>query len=157
MTRGESDINISAEAFDPDAALAQFRARNDAAGAIVLFLGQVRSEDHSVDTLELEHYPGYTEKCVADIACAAKQRWSLDDVLIIHRTGRLSPAEPIVLVAAASAHRRDAFDAADFMMDYLKSEAPFWKKEFRGGESHWIEPRDQDYKDKARWREQEED
>jgi len=157
MTRRENDTRISAEPFDPDTALSAFRAHNRAVGAIVSLLGQVRSEDDGVDALELEHYPGHTEKCVADIARAAGERSSLDGILIIHRTGRMPPAEPIVLVAAASAHRRDAFEAADFMMDYLKLEAPFWKKEFRSGASHWIEPPDQDYKDKARRRPQKED
>lgn len=145
-------IDILEMTFDPDAALAKFRARNQNAGAVVSFLGQVRSEGDNVDALELEHYPGYTEKYVHAIARTAFDRWALDDLYVIHRVGRMAPGEAIVLVATASAHRRAAFEATDFMMDYLKSEAPFWKKEIRGGVSHWIEPRCEDYQDKARWR-----
>lgn len=145
-------IKILETEIDPDISLAEFRARNHHAGAIVSFIGQVRDEDNKVDALELEHYPGYTERCVNDIAEAAFQRWELDDLLVIHRVGRMAPGEAIVLVAAASVHRRTAFETTDFMMDYLKSEAPFWKKEVRNGASCWIEPRKEDYHDKARWR-----
>ena len=146
-------IEVVEKAFEPNASLAAFSEQNSQAGAIVSFLGQVRNDDQEVDALELEHYPGYTEKHIEEIAKTARERWRLDDLLIIHRIGRMTPGDAIVLVAAASAHRRDAFEATDFVMDYLKSDAPFWKREVRGQNSQWIEPREQDYQDIARWRE----
>ena len=145
-------IEVVENAFDPNASLAAFSAKNSHAGAVVSFLGQVRNDDQEVDALELEHYPGYTEKQIEEIARAAMERWRLDDLFIVHRTGRMVPGDAIVLVAAASTHRRDAFEATDFVMDFLKSDAPFWKREVRGRNSQWIEPREQDYQDIARWR-----
>jgi molybdopterin synthase catalytic subunit len=147
------DIRILAEPFDPDAALAAFRQRLEMAGAMTSFLGQVRptADGAAVGTLELQHYPGQTERGIDDMLTAAEQRWPLEAALVIHRVGSMQPREPIVLVAAASAHRRAAFEAADFLMDYLKSRALFWKSETTANGKAWIEPRDEDYADAARW------
>jgi molybdopterin synthase catalytic subunit len=143
---------VTAETFDPLAEAARFAERHRGAGAIVSFLGEVRGEEGSIEALVLEHYPGFTEKRIEEIADLAKTRWPLVGIRIVHRVGALAPGEPIVFVAAASAHRRAAFETVDFLMDYLKSEAPFWKKEVAGGGAHWVDPREDDAKDKARWR-----
>jgi molybdopterin synthase catalytic subunit len=148
------DIRIAPQAFDPDATLADFRAANAAAGAIAIFLGQVRGENGRAARLELEHYPGFTEDAVAATARQAVARFALESLLVVHRVGALFPGEPIVLVAAAARHRRDAFAGAEFMMDHLKTDAPFWKREIApGGRARWIEPRAEDRRDRARWRE----
>ena len=145
------DIEICAQPFDPDSAGAAFRRANAHAGAIVTFLGQVRNEDGAVSALTLEHYDGLTQIEISKIASEAAARWSVDAIMIRHRVGDMAPGEPIVLVAAAAPHRRNAFETADFLMDYLKSAAPFWKKETRGRDEQWIEPRAQDLADRARW------
>ena len=148
------EARIAPEPFDPDAESRRFRARNPQAGAIAVFLGQVRGEMGRAAGLELEHYPGFTESVVAASAAGARARFRLDDLLVLHRVGALQPGEPIVLVAAAARHRRDAFDAAEFMMDHLKTRAPFWKREIApDGASTWIEPRPEDRRDLARWME----
>ncbi len=149
-------ITVSADVFDPGAVLSEFERRCKGAGAIVSFLGKVRdlAGDMQVDALFLEHFAGVTEQSIAEIDAASRKRWAIDDTLIMHRVGRLGPDEPIVMVCVAAAHRRDAFEAADFLMDYLKTEALFWKKELRKDGEAWIEPREQDYKDAARWREE---
>ncbi|WP_425409056.1 molybdenum cofactor biosynthesis protein MoaE [Hyphococcus sp.] len=148
-------IKITDKPFDPGAEVANFERAAKGAGAVVSFLGKVREEANSekVTSLFLEHYPGVTENSIAKIETAAQKRWAIKNTLIIHRVGALTPGEPIVMVCVASAHRRDAFEAADFLMDYLKTEAMFWKKEIRGASEAWIEPRDEDYKDAQRWRE----
>ncbi len=147
-------IRVSEEPFDPGAELTAFERAADGAGAVASFTGKVRARAASgaVNTLYLEHYPGLTEKSIAAIEAEARERWALEHVNIIHRIGRLNPGDPIVMVCVSSAHRRDAFEAADFLMDYLKTEALFWKKEITSGDEAWIEPRDQDYQDAARWR-----
>lgn len=146
-------IRVSENPFDPGAELSAFEKRAPDAGAVVSFLGKVRgtADVGNVDALHLEHFPGVTERSIAEIELKARQRWAIGEALIIHRVGKLAPGEPIVMVCVASAHRREAFEAADFLMDYLKTEAVFWKKEIRDGEEAWIEPRDADYKDAARW------
>jgi len=144
-------VLISDQGFDPEDAHKRFRQEMSGAGAIVAFTGLVRA-DEDVSQLSLSHYPGFTEKEVERIAGEAVTRWQLDGVSVIHRVGNMQPDEPIVFVATASAHRRQAFEAADFIMDYLKSDAPFWKKEYMNGTGEWIEPRSEDYKDKERWR-----
>jgi len=144
-------IAIIDRVFDPEKTHLEFRRALSNSGAVVAFTGLVRS-DGDVSALSLSHYPGFTEKEVGRIAQEAVTRWKLDGVHIIHRVGEMAPGEPIVFVATASAHRRQSFEAADFIMDYLKSDAPFWKKEYRGESAEWIEPRDQDYTDKDRWR-----
>ncbi len=147
-------IRVCEESFDPGAELSAFEKSAQGAGAVVSFVGKVRGAAGAEDVkaLYLEHYPGVTERSISDIEAEARQRWPIDDALIIHRVGEMKPGEPIVMVCVASAHRREAFEAADFLMDYLKTEAMFWKKEVRDGGEAWIEPRDADYKDAARWR-----
>lgn len=148
-----TDIRITAQAFDPEAELAAFRTSLDQAGALVSFTGMVRpsSEGGEVSILSLQHYPGMTERGIGEVVTGAASRWPLEAVLVIHRVGDMAPHEPIVLVAAASAHRRAAFEAADLLMDFLKSRALFWKSETGAQGRQWIEPRDEDYVDAARW------
>lgn len=145
-----ADVRLLTAGFDPAAELAAFTARHGGAGGVVSFLGQVRDGD-GVEALELRHFEPLTKPGMEDLARSALSRWTLDGLLILHRAGRMLPGEPIVLVAAAARHRRDAFAAADFAMDHLKSESWFWKREQRGGIWHWIEPRAEDYADMARW------
>lgn len=142
---------ITDSAFDPEAALRDFRMAQTGAGAVVSFTGLVRDEGARVSTLSLSHYPGMTEAEIARTAKQAEARWDLSGWQIIHRVGDMPPHTPIVFVATASAHRRSAFEAADFLMDYLKSDAPLWKSETRDGRRAWIEPKASDYDDKARW------
>ena len=148
-------IRINEAPFDPTAALKDFEARAGDVGAVATFLGKVRgrADAEKVDALYLEHYPGVTEKSIREIEAEARRRWRVVDLLIIHRVGRMVEGEAIVLVCAAAAHRRDAFDAVDFLMDYLKTKALFWKKEIRKTREIWVEPRAEDYKDAARWME----
>ncbi|MBK6800755.1 molybdenum cofactor biosynthesis protein MoaE [Novosphingobium sp.] len=145
-----ADVRLLADPFDPAAKLAAFTAAHPAAGGVVSFLGQVRSGE-GVEALELRHYPPLTLPGMTALGQAVLARWALDGLLILHRHGQMTPGDPIVLVAAAARHRRDAFAAADFAMDHLKSDSWFWKRERRGGEWRWIEPRDQDHADLARW------
>lgn len=143
-------------AFDPAVELTGFAAAHPQAGGVASFLGQVRAEsgDAAVLELELSAYPRLTLPEMEALGAEAVRRWPLDGLLILHRTGTLAPAEPIVLVAAAARHRRDAFLAADFAMDHLKSEAWFWKRERTAAGWRWVEPRAEDHADKARWRAQ---
>lgn len=122
-------------------------------GAIVSFTGLVRdfNETPDVTGLTLEHYPGMTERTLAEIGEQAWERWSLQAVRIIHRVGHLAPGDPIVRVLVASAHRRDAFNACDFIMDYLKTQAPFWKKEHSPEGAYWVKERQSDQQDADRW------
>lgn len=145
-----SDVRLLRSGFDPAAELSAFTAAHPQAGGIVSFLGQVR-EGAGCEALELRHYDPLTLPAMQDLAMRVRGRWALDGLLVIHRSGVMLPAEPIVLVAAAARHRRDAFAAADFAMDHLKSESWFWKREKTGGQWRWIEPREQDFEDIARW------
>ena len=145
-----SDVRLVLESFDPTAELAAFVAAHPESGGAVSFLGQVR-EGEGVEALELRHYGPLTLPGMRDLADAALTRWALDGLTIIHRAGTMVPGDPIVLVAAAARHRRDAFAAADFAMDHLKSDSWFWKREKAGGEWRWIEPRESDFADIARW------
>ncbi|MBF7010152.1 molybdenum cofactor biosynthesis protein MoaE [Novosphingobium resinovorum] len=145
-----SDVRLLTSGFDPAAELSAFTAAHPQAGGIVSFLGQVR-EGAGCEALELRHYDPLTLPAMQDLAMRVRGRWALDGLLVIHRSGVMLPAEPIVLVAAAARHRRDAFAAADFAMDHLKSESWFWKREKTGGQWRWIEPREQDFEDIARW------
>ena len=149
-------IRVSEQSFDPGEEFGAFERGAAGAGAVVSFLGKVRGKDGAdpVKALYLEHYAGVTEASIAEVADEARRRWKIDASLIIHRVGRLEPGEPIVLVCASAAHRRDAFDAANFLMDYLKTKALFWKKEIRASGEEWIEPRDQDYRDADRWKQE---
>ncbi|APX93320.1 molybdenum cofactor biosynthesis protein MoaE [Halomonas sp. 1513] len=122
-------------------------------GAVVCFTGLVRdfNEKPDVEALSLEHYPGMTEAALGQIVAEAEQRWPLQGVRLIHRVGRLAPGDPIVLVAVASAHRRAAFEACDFIMDYLKTRAPFWKKEHTRHGAYWVAERATDTHAARRW------
>ena len=144
------EIRLALAPFDPATELAAFTAAHPHAGGVVSFLGQVRA-DGVVEALELQHFAPLTLPGMEALGRAVLASWALDGLLIVHRAGTMAPGEPIVLVAAAARHRRDAFAAADFAMDHLKSESWFWKREKRAGQWHWIEPREQDYADKARW------
>jgi len=146
-------VRVQAEPFDPAAELAAFaRGRTDA-GGIATFLGLVRGE--RVSAMTLEHYPGMTERKLAEIEAEARARWpDLQDTLVIHRHGRMLPGEPIVLVATASAHRQAALDACAFLIDWLKTKAPFWKLEETGGDERWVEARASDDQAAARWERQ---
>jgi molybdopterin synthase catalytic subunit len=123
-------IRVQSTPFDPGAEQDALRRGQPQVGALVAFVGLMRdiNEDTSVSTMTLEHYPGMTEQALAAIAAEAQRRWQLEGIRIIHRVGRLLPQEPIVLVAVSSRHRTDAFRACEFLIDYLKTEAPFWKK-----------------------------
>ena len=144
-------IRVHEEIFDPGAELDRFTRAQSDAGTIVSFLGVVRSEAQAVTRLELQHYPGFTEREIAKIAADAQRSFAIAEPLIIHRFGTLLPGEPIVLVAAASRHRREAFNAADYLMDRLKTEAPFWKREIGPDGARWIEARSEDHHDRNRW------
>jgi molybdopterin synthase catalytic subunit len=144
-------ISIAADDLDPAAEIAAFRCAHAASGAVAAFIGQVRAEAGDVVALTLEHYAGFSEAAIEAIAAEACRRWPLDGLAVIHRVGDLAPGAPIVVVAAAAAHRRAAFDAVDFMMDYLKSDAPLWKRETTKRGASWIEPTASDRQDKRRW------
>lgn len=145
-----ADVRLLAAPFDPAAELSAFTEAQAGAGGIVSFLGQVRS-GNGVEALELRHYAPLTLPGMEALADEAQRRWSIEGLLIIHRSGMMLPGEPIVLVAAAARHRRDAFAAAEFAMDHLKSESWFWKREKAGGVWSWIEPREVDFADLRRW------
>ncbi|MFI4936761.1 MAG: molybdenum cofactor biosynthesis protein MoaE [Caulobacterales bacterium] len=144
-------IRLTTEPFDPGAELTQFCAGRAETGAVASFVGIARGEGGQATALELEAYPGFTEAEIAKMAEAATKRFSLQDLLIIHRHGPIAPGEAIVLVLTASAHRREAFEACDFLMDYLKSRAPFWKKEHGPAGPRWVEPTARDLDDIGRW------
>jgi len=144
-------IRLSEKPFDPGALLSGFCRGRAEVGAVASFTGIARAEAGATTVLELEAYPGFTEAEIGRIADQARGRFGLADLLILHRVGRIAPGEPIVFVATAARHRREAFEACDFLMDYLKSRAPFWKKEHGPGGERWIEPRPEDHADVARW------
>jgi molybdopterin synthase catalytic subunit len=146
-------VRVQDEDFDLGAEVGALRAANPGVGAIACFVGAVRdiNDGSEVATLELEHYPGMTEKALTAIVDAARARWPLADALVIHRVGRLRPTDQIVLVAVATAHRGDAFAACEYIMDYLKTAAPFWKKEATPGGERWVEARASDDDAFARW------
>ena len=144
-------IRLLDQPFDPGALLTEFCRDRAETGAVATFTGLARAEAGQTAILELEAYPGFTEARIAEIAETARARFSLDDLMVLHRVGPIAPGEPIVFVATAARHRRAAFEACDFLMDYLKSRAPFWKKETGPDGTRWIEPRDQDHADIARW------
>jgi molybdopterin synthase catalytic subunit len=144
-------IILTAQAFEPGALLTTFCAGRDETGAVASFVGLARAEQGQAKALELEAYPGFTDAAIADFGEQAKARFELHDYRIVHRIGRISPGEAIVFVATAAGHRRAAFEACDFLMDYLKSRAPFWKKEHGPDGDRWIEPTAQDRTDAQRW------
>lgn len=147
-------IRVQTEAFDVGAIIAALGAGNPAVGAIASFVGLVRdvNDEAPVATMTLEHYPGMTEKALEAIVAEAQTRWDLIDVAVVHRVGALKPTDPIVLVAVASAHRGDAFQACEFIMDFLKTRAPFWKKEENSRGTRWVASRDSDGHAADRWK-----
>lgn len=145
-------VSVQEQAFDAGVELTAFSAGHRDIGAVVTFTGIVRDlPDDPMDAMEIEHYPGMTEKAIVAMAEDAKARFSLGDVLIIHRHGRLQPGEVIMMVATAARHRKDAFEAATFLMDYLKSRAPFWKREISATGAAWVAATDEDETALARW------
>jgi molybdopterin synthase catalytic subunit len=146
-------VRLQRADFDLGAELAALRDGRRDIGALVSFTGLVRDSagGEAVASMELEHYPGMTEKALAAIEAEACRRWELQASLIVHRHGRLAPGDQIVLVATASPHREAAFAAAEFLMDYLKSRAPFWKKEATPGGERWVAARDADEAALGRW------
>ena len=144
-------MRLSEIEFDPGAELTAFQTGRPDVGAVVTFTGVTRDDTGDLDHMEIEHYPAMTQKALEQIEAKARSRWDLKDTLIIHRHGQIKPGEVIMMVATASPHRRDAFEAADFLMDYLKSRAPFWKKEVSKSGAAWVAAKDQDEDDLARW------
>ena len=147
-------VRIQAEDFDASREIARLREGNPQVGAIASFIGVVRdvNEGDRVSGMTLEHYPGMTEKSIGAIVDQAKARWNIYDALVIHRVGALKPLDQIVLVVVTSAHRGDAFAACEFIMDYLKTRAPFWKKEATPQGERWVEARASDDIAAERWR-----
>ena len=143
-------VRVQTEDFDLGAE-AEALGQGGEAGAVVTFTGHVRGGADDVEAMTLEHYPGMTEAALAEIEAEALARWPLTGALIIHRVGRLLPGERIMMVATASPHRAAAFEAAEFLMDYLKTRAPFWKKEEVGGEGRWVDAREEDDEAADRW------
>jgi molybdopterin synthase catalytic subunit len=146
-------VRVQSEDFDVSAELARLRAGDARVGAVAAFIGTVRdvNEAASVATMTLEHYPGMTEKALASIVDEAKSRWDIFDALVVHRVGALAPTDQIVLVAVTGAHRGEAFAACEFIMDYLKTRAPFWKKEATAAGERWVDARSSDDAAAARW------
>lgn len=153
MTAVAPTVRIQADDFDVAAEIAALTGGRADVGAVVTFTGLCRDEAGTLSALELEHYPGMAEAEIARIAGEAIERWPLAGITAIHRYGRIAPGENIVLVVAASTHRQAAFEAASFLMDYLKSRAPFWKKEHRvdGSEGGWVDAKESDDAAAARW------
>jgi molybdopterin synthase catalytic subunit len=145
-------IRVQQEDFDLAAEIAALKAGRSDIGAIVTFLGTVRDRHGEVEAMTLEHYPGMTEGELQRIEAEARARWPLQACLIVHRTGRLAPGDNIVLVATASAHRDAAFEAARFLMDYLKTSAPFWKREDGPAGARWVEAESHDAAAASRWK-----
>ena len=144
-------VRVQAEPFDFGAEAGRFAEGHREAGAIVTFTGIVRDTEAGLDRMEIEHYPGMTEGAVAKIEAEAVARWGLLDSLIIHRHGPMRPGEQIMMVATAAPHRADAFAAAEFLMDYLKSRAPFWKKEWGKDGAEWVAAKEEDEAALKRW------
>lgn len=148
---GEIEIRIIDTPLDPGALLASVSGRDTGCGAVASFVGQVRDEDN-LAALELEHYPGATESALTEIAQNAVAHWKLGRVLLHHRVGRMAPGEPIVVIAVAAAHRREAFDAVSYLIDVLKTQAPFWKRlHTRDGNARWLEVRPDDAEAGSAW------
>ncbi|MCA3509197.1 MAG: molybdenum cofactor biosynthesis protein MoaE [Rhodobacter sp.] len=144
-------VAVQSAPFDIGHETAAFAQAAAGAGAVVTFTGIVRDLSGGLTAMEIEHYPGMTERAIRDITLQAVSRWDLIDALVIHRHGTLRAGEPIMMVATAAAHRAGAFAAADFLMDYLKSRAPFWKKEITASGAAWVAATDQDEAALSRW------
>lgn len=149
-----SRISVQTDEFDVASAIDELRAGNPAVGAIASFIGLVRdvNDGAPIATMTLEHYPDMTEKALEGIVAEAHERWDLIGVTVVHRVGQLRPSDPIVLVAVASGHRGDAFQACEFIMDFLKTRAPFWKKEELPDGSRWVDSRASDEHAVRRWK-----
>lgn len=146
-------VRVQPNDFDPGAEIARMTAGRTDIGAVTSFVGLVRGNADDGSAMTLEHYPGMTERQLEAIEAEAKRRWPLQDSLIIHRHGRLVPGERIVLVAVASSHRAAAFEACEFLIDWLKTKAPFWKLEEGPDGEHWVEAKDDDDERAERWTE----
>jgi molybdopterin synthase catalytic subunit len=146
-------VRIQAEDFDAGAEIAALRRGNSKIGAVASFIGVCRdaNDGDAVSTMTLEHYPGMTEKALEKIVAEARERWKVTDVLVVHRVGELKPTDQIVLVVVAGGHRGEAFAACEFVMDYLKTKAPFWKKEQTPRGARWVEARLSDDDAAQRW------
>ncbi|EBA13736.1 molybdenum cofactor biosynthesis protein MoaE [Roseobacter sp. CCS2] len=144
-------VRVQSDPFDAGAELNSFAQDRTDIGAVVSFTGVVRDTKGDLQEMLIEHYPGMTQSAITKIADEAVQRWALADVLVIHRYGPLKPGEPIMMVATVSAHRAASFEAADFLMDYLKSRAPFWKKEVTAEGAAWVDAKDTDEDALKRW------
>ena len=144
-------VRVQQEPFDAGAELNAFSSNVDGAGAVVTFNGVVRNDGGDMAGMEIEHYPGMTERALGQIRDEAMSRWSLEGALVIHRYGPLKPGDTIMMVATAARHRADAFAAAEFLMDYLKSRAPFWKKEARATGEEWVSSKQEDEDALDRW------
>jgi molybdopterin synthase catalytic subunit len=146
-------IRVQTEDFDAGAEISRLRRQRPDIGAVAAFIGQVRdlNQGDEVSGMTLEHYPGMTEKSLEAIVQQAKARWDILDAVVIHRIGQLQPLDQIVLVAVAGAHRGEAFHACEFIMDYLKTEAPFWKKEQTSNGERWVDARSSDNAARDRW------
>ena len=153
MNKDTTDVRVQGGDFDLSTEVARLRAGDARVGAVVSFVGTVRdmNDGANVAELELEHYPGMTERALHDIVEQARARWPLYGVLVIHRIGPMQPLDQIVLVACTAAHRGEAFAACEFIMDYLKTDAPFWKKEETPGGARWVDARASDDDAAARW------
>lgn len=146
-------VRVQTRDFDVGAEIDALRAGNLKVGAVATFVGTVRdvNEGEGVGSMTLEHYPGMTERALEEICAQARQRWNVFDTLVVHRVGPLEPGDRIVLVVVTSAHRGEAFDACEFIIDYLKTQAPFWKKEATPAGERWVEAREADDEAAARW------
>ncbi len=147
-------ISVQREDFDPGREIAALSGQTGQSGAVATFIGLVRG-DNELDAMTLEHYPGMTERQLSAIEAQARDRWPLDDVRVIHRYGRLMPGERIVFVGVTSSHRDAAFAACEFLMDWLKTKAPFWKMEETAQGPRWVDAKDSDDLRAARWSDQE--
>ena len=149
-------INIQKEPFDLEKMISDLRESKGSIGAVVSFIGYVRefnedSEIKKLTQMNLEHYPGMSEKALMKIELDARSRWNLENISIVHRVGELQPSDPIVAVIVASKHRKNAFEACEFIIDFLKTDAPFWKKEISGQDEFWVQGRVEDYQKKTSW------
>ena len=145
-------VSVQNEFFDFSAEIKNFSETLGNIGAVVTFTGIVRGQkSKTLDYMFIEHYPGMTETQIKLIVEEAFKRWKICDVLVIHRYGKLEPGEPIMMIATAAEHRREAFEAAEYLMDYLKSRAPFWKKEVLNGEENWVDAKSEDEASLNRW------
>ena len=144
-------IRVQREDFDVGAEMARLGRGKGAVGAVCAFVGVVRDVDGTLGAMTLEHYPGMTERALKTIEAEARERWPLEDILIIHRHGRLRPGDNIVLVATTSSHRKAAFESCEFLIDWLKTKAPFWKHEEGPGGARWVEARAADDEAASRW------